>query len=529
MSKVVRKEDIDDDTLVFSVHDAVYFNVECSDDGMIKWLAKKYTFRISNWRYHPKVQAGIWDGKLSLLDTQRNLLPMSLFESVIKDIRNAGYKYYVDFDKSLMHDFDITYDKVLEFTRDIMKNAPFEWEDRDYQMRCIYSCLKQKRGVIEASVGAGKSFIIYAVIRYLLHHNSDDFKIILTVPTIMLVQQMVQDWADYGWDEVEEVVEILHGKVNPSFQTQVLVTTWQSVYKRKQRFFESYDCLIFDEAHTASSESLLGIAKKCVNAEYRIGTTGTMPEEKMDEMNIIAFIGPIRESVKTKELQEKGVLTRLRVLMVELIYDKRIYQIAKGFNYQGEIKFISEYPERYKKIVGVHRKYVKHDENTLILAQKHDQIDNLVEHFKQVYGESRPILVISGKVGDKEREKIRKSINNLEGAILIATYQTMSTGVNIPRLHHIFLASPYKSKIKVIQSLGRVLRKHKSKTIAYLWDFVDDLTGGFKKKNYSMKHRDERLKMYKKEGFPMKTMKITMGNAVKKITKPTKKSVWIKK
>lgn len=526
MPKITQESEIDNDTFVFDFHDAVFFQVYCYDIGLIKWLAKKFTYRIENWLYHPKVRAGVWDGKTSLIDVENQRIPIALFKPVIEAINSAGYKYLIAFDKKFLYDFELEEKEVSAFTKKIMSNAPFDWEEREYQMRCIFSALKNKRGVLEASVGSGKSFMLYAIIRFLLHKNKD-FKIILAVPTVMLVQQMVQDWADYGWDDVEDVVEILHGGSKPTFKTPVLVTTWQSVYKRKNTFFEDFDGMIFDEAHTASSESLLGIAKKCSNALYRIGTTGTMPEEKICEMNIKAFIGPILEKVDTVELQEEDVLTQLRVMLVNFIYDKSYYPLTKTFNYQDEVNFLSTHEERFTQIVSTHRRYIKKHENTLVLAQKIDQIKMLESKFKLAYGDSRSIMVITGEVSDRRREQIRKMVNDMEGVIIIATYQTMSTGVNIPKLHHIMFASSYKSKIKIVQSLGRVLRKHASKVVSYLWDFTDDLRCGYVTKNHSLKHRDKRISIYKNMNFPMKSIDIPIGKIEKTSLIKKRNSVWV--
>ena len=281
---------------------------------------------------------------------------------------------------------------------------------------------------------------------------------------------------------------------------RIVVTTWQSVFKQPKEWFEQFGMCIGDEAHTFKAKSLTTIMNNLVNADFRIGTTGTLDNEKVNKLVLEGSFGPVHEVITTKELMDSGSLADLSIDVLLLQYDKETCKAVKGLSYQDEIDFIVRHDKRNNLIKNLS---LQQKGNTLILFQF------VEKHGKPLYksivdsSKDRKVLYVSGETHVDERELVRKICTENNNVIIVASLAVFSTGINIPSLENIIFASPTKSQIKVLQSIGRSLRKHGDKK-AKLYDIVDDFSDNKKTKNFALLHSAERIKIYSKQKFDFK-------------------------
>jgi len=503
-------------TITVDLVDNVYLGIQCEIDQAFE-LKEYFSCYVPNYKYNPKYKARLWNGKISFFNIHDRTLPIGLLKFLKYFLIKYGYKIRFNFDRSVFQN-DITPEDLIPFY-----DALFDRDGiypRDYQQDAIYTALKNKRGVLEAATGAGKSIIIYSILRYMMEDT--DGKLLLVVPSINLVNQMFSDFREYGWYDSYDDVTLLYGKSkNYDPNKKVTISTWQSIYKKSPGFFKQFTGVLVDETHGAKSASIQTVLKKCVNAEYKLGLTGTLPTDKVDMFNIFGYLGPVIYKLKSKTLIERGYLSDIRIVNMNIKYPDSDIKLNKVQTYAEEVDLIINKEKRNKVLKYIiDSKYVDEKENVLILAQRINHIDKIVDYLENIYP-NREILRIDGKTDPEERERVRNYVESNDGVILVATYGTLSTGVNIPKLHHVIFASFYKSKIKVLQSIGRGLRKHKSKGVIIIWDLIDDMRWKKKQRsntketwgyNYAYQHFLERLTYYKEQGFKYTNKKVVLDN-----------------
>lgn len=391
--------------------------------------------------------------------------------------------------------------EYTEMIKDNMKNAPFEI--RDYQDKAVRAALKYHKGILLSCTSSGKSLMIYNAVRCI--RKKDYNHILLIVPNIMLVDQMYDDFKEYGYDNIDDEVERLGGGHEATFDKPVLISTWQSLQNKDAEFFEKYSAVFTDEVHGSKASVLSKIMKWCTNAYYKIGTTGTLPNDKCDLLQIREVVGEVIFELKSKELIDAGVLTKIKIANIIAKYPAEFIKKNKGRSYPEEVKMVEEYQDR-NKVLELILSHTDKSHNILILMNHLKHVKLIQEWLEEKYPDKK-VSVITGAVSGTERSQIRTGIENEDGTILLATYQTMSTGVNMPKLHDVILYANSKSKIKVLQSIGRGLRKHKTKNQIILYDVIDDLTyqtsRGRLVENYLVKHWKERMNYYKEQEFPV--------------------------
>jgi len=487
--------------------DEVFLKIHCNLETSLE-LKEHFSCKVPNYYFNPRYKAGYWDGTISFFNRKEQTIPIGLMPMLYKFAENFRYNIQADFDTSTMVN-DITEEDLQNFYKIIFKNSSYF--PRDYQATSIYKAIRRKRGIIESATASGKSLVIYTLIRFLL--GSTDKPILIIVPNIGLVNQMFNDFIDYGWDSCQNYVSVLYHGKRPDFSKNVLVSTWQSIYKKPESFFEKYGSVIVDETHSAKSMSIQSVLKKCVNAEYRIGMTGTLPTEKSDIFTIYGYLGPKIYQVRSKELIDKGVLSKIKIANLILKYPKDFVERNKKRPYPEEIREINGYADRNKAIKYI-VDHVSKKENILILCQRINHLGSIYDYLTE--NTDRKIHKIYGLTAADERETIRGLMEKESGSILLASFGTTSTGINIKKLHHVIFASSYKSKIKVLQSLGRGLRKHQSKRKLILWDIVDKMcwvkrTGNIGE-NFVYKHWKQRMKYYKNQGFSFINKEISLDS-----------------
>lgn len=460
---------------------------------------------VPGYMFHPRFKNRVWSGKVSFFDVGRSILPLGLLPDLFAFCKKFDYEYQFDFDVSELYS-EMSIDDLNRFISAIFLG---ELTPREYQLKAVHKALKNKRGCVVSATGSGKSLIVYSIIRFLIEAG---MKILLVVPNTSLVEQMYSDFKSYGWTDLFNQCSILYSGKTPDFSKSLLISTWQSIHKKRDDFFSKFDALLIDECHLAKAYSIQTIGKKCVNAQYRLGFTGTLPTEKSDLFNIFGYLGPKIFELRASELIDQGVLSDITIANVILRYPNDIIQKNKRRIYDEEVNTIMEFSGR-NKVFDFVFKGIPDKQNTLILCSRIEHLNSLEVYLKNLLP-NHSIFVIYGGIKPEERESIRKSMDCSENVVLIGTYATMSTGINIRKINNIIFASSYKSKIKVLQSIGRGLRTHESKEKLVLFDVVDDLR--YKKrtgemgKNHVWLHFEERLKYYQEQGFVSHNVSISL-------------------
>lgn len=475
-----------------------YFTLETPNEECDKELYSYFSCVIPEMRFSKAYKNKNWNGKISFYEAKNGLLPIGLFPNLRQFSKSYSYTLNLLFDKS---EFTGSFDEQFldAFLVDIFKNHKKpDFKLRYYQKDSIQAILKRKRGVIKAGTSAGKSAIIYSVTRYFHSLNK---RTLIIVPNQGLVEQFYTDFKnDIGWEEVDENCSRMYSGKLPNLRHNILISTYQTLAKQENNFFESFDCVLVDEAQTAQSKSIADkILRKCSQTEYRIGFTGTLPRGKYESMRIQAYLGDVIYSISTEELQKGGFVNKCKVASLILKYGKddvsalwsqaTVTEFGMLLEYQDEVRFINSHPKRNNSLKYVFSK-VKDKQNSLLLV---NEIAHLGEVEKYV-SENLPkykIYVITGEVDVDEREAIRQVMESEGNVILLATYGTMSAGVSITNLEHVILFRSFRSEIRVLQSIGRGLRLREGKATTIIWDIVDYLPldevedGGNEKTHYN--------------------------------------------
>jgi len=359
--------------------------------------------------------------------------------------------------------------------------------------------------------GSGKSLIIYVITRYLralFKHKEEEGNILIIVPTLGLLSQMYNDFKEYsqanGW-QVDKLVSKIQAGLPKNPPTPIVISTWQGIYSQPKQFFERYRVVIGDEAHQYKAKSLIAIMTKATESEWRIGTTGTHDGIETNKLVLQGLFGSVQQVATTKELQELGILSKLVIKCIILKYSEADRSAMRGKDYQEEIKFLIGNEKRKKFIRNL---ALSQKANTLILFSRvgsHGSI--LHEMIKTRAADGRKVFFIHGQVEAEEREAVRQITEKESDAIIVASYGTFSTGINIKNLHSIIFASPSKGKIRNLQSIGRGLRVTDGKDSCILYDIADDLQTKTKV-NFAIKHFVERIEIYNQENFDFNIVEV---------------------
>ena len=480
--------------IIIQKKNEIYLKVE-TEPHIHQELFDYFTFEVPGAKFMPQYRNKYWDGKIRLYSNHTGEIYVGLLDKLVSWAKR--YEYTIEFKDNKFYGspFEenemISLNGVSDYMNKISKHKP-----RDYQIDAVYDALRYNRKLLISPTASGKSLMIYTIVRYFVDNNKN---ILLIVPTTSLVEQMVKDFADYGWDSEEYCHKIYSGK-EKNTDKPVVVTTWQSIYNLQRSFYENFDVVIGDEAHQFKSKSLVGIMTKMDNAKYRFGFTGTLDGSQTHKWVLEGLFGPSYKVTQTKELIEKGHLSKLQIKILLLKHN------SQQFNeYEEEVQYIIGHEKRNNFIKNL---VLDLKGNSLVLfnrVESHGQI--LYELINNSASKDRKIFFVHGGVDTETREKIREITEKESNAIIVASYGTFSTGINIKNLHNVIFASPSKSRIRNLQSIGRVLRKGDNKTKATLYDIADDAT--YKsKKNYTLNHLIERIKIYNEEKFNYEILQI---------------------
>lgn len=474
----------------------VFIKIDCSESVSYE-LRDAFTFQVPGFQFTPQYRARTWDGKIRLWDIRTNTIYRGLLPEIIKffDARNYTFEY-----------LDEVYDSEFSLTEgeQYIKTLNLPVLPRDYQIEAFIRAIRSRRALLLSPTGSGKSLIIYIILRY-LHDNNFSDKTLIIVPTINLVHQLYSDFSQYGFDSENNIHKIFGGQDKDSNKPFV-ISTWQSLYKLDKKYFSEFDTIIGDECHLFKAKSLIEIMTKLVKAKYRIGTTGTLDGTKTHKLVLEGLFGPVYKVSSTKELMDKKYLSDFMIKCLLIKHNDSICQVAKNFTYQQEIEYLILNEARNKFITNL---AISLESNTLVLYQyveKHGKILYDMISKKQL---NRKVFFVNGTTDSEIREEIRHIVEKEKDAIIVASFGTFSTGINITNLHNIIFASPSKSRIRNLQSIGRGLRTSDTKKSATLYDIADDLRHK-KHENYTIKHFSERIKIYSEEKFKFKIYKIEL-------------------
>jgi len=460
------------------------------DDGIEQELRDFFTFEVPGAKFMPTVRNRLWDGRVRLFSPGTGKIYYGLLPYVQKFLKDQGYQVELtdDFDNEKV-DPKFTY----QFVRSIEKG---KFRARDYQLKAIHNIIQNHRGLILSPTGSGKSFIIYALVRYFLHLFGHE-KILIVVPTTSLVEQMYSDFADYGWFPDEHCHKLYAGS-EKNTKKEVIISTWQSIYKLDKRYFNQFGAVFVDEAHLAKAKSLTGIMTKLHNCKHRIGLTGTLDGTEVHRLVLEGLFSVHEKVTTTSELIERKELSNIHIRVLVLEHTKRNKTLMKGKTYQQEMEYISTH---LKRNLFIRNLVCDLKGNTLVLAQYIEkQLMPLCQMIEDYSDENRKIYLIHGATPTDDREEVRRLVEKNDNCIIVASYGTFSTGINIKRIHNIVFASPYKSQIKVLQSIGRGLRLSSDKEQLTLFDLADDIQYN-NKVNYTLKHLTDRISIYNEQGF----------------------------
>lgn len=476
--------------LVDKVHlrkiNETYLKVE-AEPSVVQELSDQLTFEVPGAKFMPAVRNRFWDGKIRLLNALTAITYAGLVEEIRRFCKARDYEFSVD--DSLKPTKKIDEEETIEF----LKSLNLTMKPRDYQVEAFMRAVNSDRGVFLSPTASGKSFIIYLITRY---YNA---RTLIIVPTTSLVSQLASDFADYGFDSSTNVHSVFSGQDKRS-PKPITISTWQSIYKLPKSYFEDYDLIIGDEAHQFKAKSLTTIMEKMENTKYRFGFTGTLDGSMTNEITLTGLFGPVYRVTTTKSLMDDGKVAKLNIKVIILKHKKEDRKLISKTNYQDEVDWIVSNAVRNKFLRNL---TLSAEGNTLLLFQFVDKHGKLLYDSIKSKDPNRKVFFIHGGVDAEDRENVRRIVESESNAVIVASFGTFSTGINIRNLHNIVLASPSKSRIRLLQSIGRGLRLSETKDSVTVYDIGDDLRHG-DRTNYTLQHLTERMEIYNSEDFEYK-------------------------
>lgn len=494
----------------------VYMQVFC-EAGTGRELSDFFTFYVPGYKFMPAYKNKIWDGKIRMFNQLTKELYIGLLPYIkeFADVReldivyeNDDYYGMPDVTEEVDDDFLAQFIDSLNLHSKDKRIAP-----RDYQITAVKHAMEKNRALLLSPTASGKSLIIYLLMRLYLDTDPKQ-KALIIVPTTSLVEQMTSDFLDYSsYDDtfgVDDVHKIYSGKEKIT-DCRVVVTTWQSIYKLPGDWFSQFGFVVGDEAHTFKAKSLASIMEKLRDCKYRYGATGTLDGTQTHRLVLEGLFGQVFKVTTTRELIDSAALADLKITVLLMKYSEEIRRKLTKTKYNEELDYIVTNAARNKFIKNL---AISQDGNTLVLFQfveKHgvplfNEIRSKVESNPK---NQRKVFFVSGATDVETRENVRSITEKETDAIIVASSGTFSTGINIRNLHNIIFASPSKSQVKILQSIGRGLRKSDNSAATKVFDLADDLHWKTKK-NYTLEHAAERIKIYTKEKFDYKIIEVEL-------------------
>ena len=475
----------------------VYLVLDDLDPSTKQELTEFFTFEVPGAKFMPQFKNRMWDGKIRLFSPATGQIYVGLLSYIKNYCSRNGIDYTLS--DEVEDERNVERSVVSGFVKSLKpKSKGKSLKVRDYQIDAVHHAVSRHRALLLSPTASGKSLIIYSLVRY---YKMMGLRTLILVPTTSLVEQMYSDFEDYGWSSGTYCQKIYQG-YDRKVTKDVVISTWQSLYKMPKKYFEDFGCVIGDEAHMFKSKSLTGIMTKLHQCKYRFGLTGTLDGTLTHRLVLEGLFGTAETIVTTKELIDRKTLADLTVKCIVLKHKN----IREKMTYAEELEYLATNEKRNDFIVNL----LQHlDGNTLCLFQ-------LVEkHGKPLYDQvkdtidDRKIFFVYGGTDTSERENIRGVVENEKKSIILASYGTFSTGINIRNINNIVFSSPSKSRIRVLQSLGRGLRKTDTKSHVLIFDIADDISHN-NKRNFTLNHFSERISLYNEQQFDYQISKVKL-------------------
>ena len=474
----------------------VYLKVE-ADPHINYELADFFTFEVESAKYMQKTKRYRgWDGKIRLYSPATGEIYCGLVSYLTDWATQKGYNYQLEDSENFGNPLEENRLVTPEGVGHFVKSLSLPVKMRDYQYRAVYESLRYNRRLLLSPTASGKSLMIYSLVRF---HVNVKRKVLIVVPTTSLVEQMYKDFEEYGWMASKHCHKIYAGEEKYT-KHDVVISTWQSIYKEPNKFFSRFDVVIGDEAHLFKAKSLTTLMSKLHGCKYRIGFTGTLDGANVNQLVLEGVFGRCSKVTKTNELMKQGHVAKLKVKIVLLKHKEQRFE-----GYQDEIEYLVDNDIRNNFIKNL---TIDLKGNTLVLfnyVEKHG-----IPLYELINSNTdSPVYLVHGGVDTNDREEIRFLTEKSDNAIIVASYGTFSTGINIRNLHNVIFASPSKSRIRNLQSIGRVLRKGDNKSKATLYDIADDISTD-RGNNYTLNHLMERVKIYSEEKFNYEIIEVKL-------------------
>lgn len=508
-----------------------WMEVRCIDHDIKNHISDFFTFEPANIKYRKNKK---WDGLIRLYNKRNNRLYAGLINILAIFCKKNSLS--LEIDPLLIKINEVKESDILEWIMTDLKPTT-DLGDKlipyDYQIDALYNAIKYNRITLLAATSSGKSFIIYALVRYYqLIINDINKSHLIIVPDKGLVEQLYQNFEEFSqnnedWNVYDNCQKIT-GDYEKIIKKEIVISTWQSIYENDREYFEQFESIIIDETHKAKNESFKSIFEKCPHIKYRVGVTGTLNDVQVDKLVINGLIGRVKKIVTTNQLQQKKRAAQTQVNIIQLNYSnserKKLYElknIIKNENkslinvqtlvYQGEQNFINENKKRNSLIVDFLDSFK--NKNSLVLAERVEtHIEKLYEEAKHRLKDKHVFIIIGTgkyKTRKEEKAKIKEFVNNNDNCIIFSSFKLMGTGQSIRRLHNLLFVSSYKAPITIKQAIGRIIRLHSSKIKAHIYDFVDEISYN-NIANIALKHAIERMKIYKEEKHDIKRIVVNI-------------------
>lgn len=492
--------------------DKKFLTIDSCTDIEYEQLKSSLTKKIEGWRFHPLVKRRVWDGNISFI--KGNKIPAGLWKEVVDICKEYDFSFTLNkiteiFDVSLTEDSFKTW--VDEFFR------KSDIKPRDYQIDAAYKILKYRRCLAELATSAGKTLISFMVVAYLLEVVGYK-KILMIVPNVSLVVQGTGDFEQYNKTRIPLKIQQIYAGVKIRPSSNVVIGTYQSLVKYDEAYFKQFDAVFVDEAHQAKTTSIQKIMDNCWHCDYRFGLSGTIPKRgTVNRLGLMSAMGPLVTQVKANYLQDEGYIAKCKVLQIHMNYAtneqrEAFYHLSKYKNdrqklFSLEQNFINEHEKRLNFVCET----IKNSKsNSLVLFHKISYGEKLYKKLKEIT--NKKVFYVDGSISSDLREDFKKKMEKYNDVIIVASYGTFSTGISIKNIHNVFFTESFKSEVIIRQSIGRGLRKHESKDIVKIYDFVDDFRYSENSQtwmNYIYRHGIERTKIYKEEKFPLEIQQIS--------------------
>ena len=474
----------------------VHIKLHC-ESSIAYELNEYFTFTVPGARFSPAYKNKMWDGKIRLFHLMRQTLYAGLLEKVKQFAQERGYEVVLD---NVNH-FSEEVFSVVEANKHI-KDIEVSLQPRDYQLDSFIHAIRKKRAVLVSPTASGKSLIIYLLTTYLISK-----KVLIVVPTTGLVHQMASDFVDYGCPP--ELIHKIFSGQEKNTDSLITITTWQSIYQMPAKWFDQFGCVVGDEAHTFKAKCLVSIMENLTKCEYRFGFTGTLDGSQTNKLVLEGLFGPVKVVTTTSQLMEQNTVAHINIKAIVLSYPDQLRQMFANRKpkptYKDEMLFLLT---KQTRSLFIARLVASLEKNTLLLFNNIDH-GKMLQQMVQTEVPDREVFFVYGGVEGEEREEIRKYVETHNNVVIVASYKTFATGTNIKNLHNVVFGSPSKSRIRVLQSIGRGLRTSSEKTEAVLYDIADDLSWkSFR--NHTIRHFAERVQMYNQEKFDYKTYTIQL-------------------